>query len=177
MHADPTLVVLALGALAPGHHAGDYLLQSDHQALHKGDCGRAGRAACARHVASLTAAQAVLLAGALVATGTPAALLSVAAGLALNAVWHGWLDRRWTLRGLVLATERWTSKRRFYDGGGAAPMDQAAHAVILLPAALAIASPPLTAGITLAAALAALAVCHIVARRATVLDQKQEATR
>jgi hypothetical protein len=175
MFADSLLTVLALGALAPGHHAGDYWLQSDHQALHKGDPGRAGRAACARHVASLTAAQAALLALALMVTGTPAALLSVAAGLAVNAVWHGWIDRRWTLRGLMLATERWTSKRGFFDHGGAAPMDQAAHRVVLLPAALAIAAPPLTAGIILAASLAVLGVCHVVARRAVLRDARRQA--
>jgi hypothetical protein len=176
MHADPMLAVLALGALAPGHRLGDYWLQSDHQAVTKGSPGRCGRRACTRHVASLTAAQAGLLALALTATDTPAALLSVGAGLTINAVSHWWADRRETLHGLVIATEPLTRKRRFYEEfGGAAHMDQAWHMVWMLPSALAIASPPFFAGLILAASLVVLGVCHVVARRAVLRDARRQA--
>ncbi|MFC7745613.1 hypothetical protein ACFQXA_38855 [Nocardiopsis composta] len=143
MTADPTAVLLTIAALTAGHHAGDYWLQSDHQAVTKGRCDHAGRRACAGHVASLTLAQLVLLALVAVVTGTGLDPVAAALGLGVNAASHYWADRRATLRGLVLATERFTHKLRFHDEfGGAAHMDQAWHIAWIVPAALIAASPP-----------------------------------
>lgn len=43
------------------HHVGDYWVQTDHQARHKGDAGWAGRLHCLAHVASYLATQAFML--------------------------------------------------------------------------------------------------------------------
>lgn len=142
MHADATAALLAVAALGAGHHWGDRWMQTDHQAVTKGQCGHRGRAACAGHVASLTATQAVLLVLVLAATGTAVDPAAAALGLAVNAASHYWADRRFTLRGLVLATEPLTAKRGYYEhGGGAEPMDQAWHRVWIIPAALTVAAP------------------------------------
>jgi hypothetical protein len=76
-----------------GHHLGDYWVQTDHQAAHKGLAGWAGRWACLKHVLSYTATQGVLVALA-------AAVLDWSAGwpvlvaLAVSAVTHYAADRR-----------------------------------------------------------------------------------
>lgn len=176
MFADAATTATVFAALYAGHHAGDYLLQSDHQAMTKGKCDHEGRKACASHVATLTAAQGAVLALVLAATGTavdPAALLI---GLAINAVSHFWADRRSTLRGLVLATERWTHKLKFYDhGGGAAHMDQAWHMLWLIPAALAIAAPLPLAALLAAATAVLLLAADIASRRARAAEAAQAA--
>lgn len=155
MFAEPTTVVLAATALFAGHHLGDYWLQSDHQAMTKGQCDHAGRTACAGHVASLTTAQALLLGLVAVVTGTGLDPLAIVLGLGVNALSHYWADRRATLRGLVLATEPFTKKLTFYDEfGGAAHMDQAWHIFWIVPAALIIAAPlPLALVLTAGAVL------------------------
>lgn len=171
MFADPTAALLATAALAAGHHLGDYWLQSDHQATTKGACGHAGRRACAGHVASLTLGQLVLLALVAVVTGVGLDPLAAALGLGLNAASHYWADRRATLRGLVLATQRWTHKRDYYDTGGAAHMDQAWHLVWIVPAALIAASPAPLAVVLAAVSAAALAAADIASRRARAAEQ------
>lgn len=162
--ADPITAVLAYAALQAGHHAGDYLLQSDHQALTKGHSGRAGRRACAGHVASLTAAQALLLAGAAVVTEIGLDPVAAVLALAVNAASHFWIDRRSTLRGLVLITEPITRKKGFYESGGSAHMDQAAHGVWLLGAALIAAATPAGAAAGTGAALLVLLVLSVASR-------------
>ena len=166
--ADPTTAVLAYAAVYAGHHAGDYLLQSDHQALNKGRCGREGRMACTRHVLTLTIAQALALTLALGATGTAVSPWAVLAGLGINAVTHWWTDRRQTLRGLVVATEWMTAKTGYYDNvpGGAERMDQAFHVAWMIPAALASAAPPPLALAIAAASGALLAAADVASRRA-----------
>jgi hypothetical protein len=169
MHADPMTALLILAAKAAGHHAGDYLLQSDYQAVTKGSPGILGRRACTRHVASLTAAQAALVALVLAATDTAAAPLSVAAGLAVNAATHWWADRRTTLHGLVLATEPLVAKTGFFETAvGRAAIDQAWHRLWLLPSALIAAAPPALAAAGLGACLAVLAVCESASRAARI---------
>ncbi|WP_017541578.1 DUF3307 domain-containing protein [Nocardiopsis halophila] len=170
MFADTATAAIVFAALYAGHHVGDYLIQSDHQALNKGRCDHEGRKACTAHVLTLTIAQGAVLALVLGATGTaidPAALLT---GLGINAVSHFWADRRSTLRGLVLATERWTHKIGFYDGGGAAHMDQAWHMLWLVPAAVAIAAPLPLAGLLTAFSAALLVAADIASRRARATE-------
>ncbi|MFW5415348.1 DUF3307 domain-containing protein [Nocardiopsis sp. CNT-189] len=168
--ADPTTAVLAYAALYTGHHIGDYLLQSDHQALTKGRCGHAGRMACTRHVLVLTVAQALALVLVLGATGTAVSPWAVPAGLAINAVTHWWADRRATLRGLVLATEPMTHKTTYYDNGGAERMDQAWHVAWMIPAALAIAAPAPLALAVAAASAVVLAAAGAASRRALAAE-------
>ncbi|MDA2810366.1 hypothetical protein O4J56_06915 [Nocardiopsis sp. RSe5-2] len=171
MHADPIVFLLTAAALVPGHYLGDYGLQTDEQARGKGACTHEGRKACAGHVASLTLAQLVMLALVAVVTGTAMDPVAVALGLGVNAVSHYWADRRATLRGLVLADERRSSKIGFFDGGGAERVDQAWHKVWIVPAALVAASPvPLALALAIAAA-AVLAVCDIASWRARRAEQ------
>jgi len=51
-------------ALTASHEVGDYWVQRDADAVAKGRHGAEGRVACARHVASYTATQALALAAA-----------------------------------------------------------------------------------------------------------------
>lgn len=80
-------------ALYAGHHVGDYWVQTNHQACHKGDAGPAGRWACAAHVASYTATQAAcLILAALV--GARPSVAGVLVALAISAGTHYLADRR-----------------------------------------------------------------------------------
>lgn len=81
-------------ALHAGHTVGDYWSQTDRQAQVKGKPGADGRAACATHVAALTATQGVFLAVACLGTGERLNARRVVVGLAVNAVSHYAIDRR-----------------------------------------------------------------------------------
>jgi hypothetical protein len=81
-------------ALEAGHELGDYWVQTDDQASHKGDKGIAGDIACAKHVLSYVATQAVCVVGAAVATGTKVPWKRVALGLAVSGITHYAADRR-----------------------------------------------------------------------------------
>lgn len=80
--------------LHAGHEVADHWLQTADQVKHKGDEDSVGRFACARHVAGLTATQAVFLALGCAATGERLNARRVAVGLAFNAVTHYAADRR-----------------------------------------------------------------------------------
>jgi len=120
-------------ALHAGHTVGDYWVQTNHQAQVKGKPGRDGQAACAAHVAALTATQAVFLGLACAATGERLNARRVAAGLAVNAVSHYSIDRR--DHGVMPILCRWLrryGKEDFAAAGsglatGAAHLDQAWH--------------------------------------------------
>lgn len=81
-------------ALYAGHHAGDYWVQSDHDAAHKGLPGKEGHLACLRHVLSYTATQAVMVGIQAAATKSRPNLPRLALGLAVSAVTHYAADRR-----------------------------------------------------------------------------------
>lgn len=81
-------------ALEAGHELGDYWVQSDDDAAHKGDAGMPGVIACSRHVATYTLTQAVCVVGAAMATGTKPRWGRVALGLAVSAATHYAADRR-----------------------------------------------------------------------------------
>jgi hypothetical protein len=90
-----TAAVGALGlALYAGHHWGDYWIQTDHQARHKGDPGAGGRRACLAHVAGYVATQSVCLALVTLVTGLDTSVLGLVAGLAVSGVTHYLADRR-----------------------------------------------------------------------------------
>lgn len=79
--------------LAAAHEVGDYLVQRDKDAVAKGRPGREGQIACARHVASYTATQAVALVAANRGLRLGLSWRRMAAGLAVSAVTHYVADR------------------------------------------------------------------------------------
>ncbi|MFH8372003.1 DUF3307 domain-containing protein [Streptomyces cyaneofuscatus] len=120
-----------------GHLLADYPLQSDHQATHKADRTTTGWTAALTHAATHVATcAAALTAGALalddVAVSVPVALVAL--------VWigasHAFIDRRWP----VLWWMRHTGSTAWIERGGAAHVDQTAHILALVLAALALAS-------------------------------------
>lgn len=130
-------------ALLHGAHVlADHVIQRGEDAQGKAGHGPEARAACARHVAELTAVQVLALAAGSAAAGEPLNPRRVAAGLAFNGVSHYMLDRRPIARKLAYAC----GKRDFYDnfrvqrdgwtdphGPGTGPyaLDQAWHVALL----------------------------------------------
>jgi hypothetical protein len=113
---------------------GDHWIQSDHQAVTKGQhdenegqSSRAGRIACTAHVASYTATQAVVLLAGARALGLHLKPSRVVTALALSAGTHWWADRRVHLKAVAEAT----GKGNFYNLGGPLggnyALDQAFH--------------------------------------------------
>lgn len=85
----------ALYALLTASHAvADYWVQQDRDAVAKGGHGHEGRMACARHVATYTATQAVALAAVQRATGMRLSWKRAALGLAVSAATHYVADRQ-----------------------------------------------------------------------------------
>lgn len=140
-------------ALYAAHAVGDHWVQTGAQAAGKGGTGdhtAAGRWACTRHVATLTATKAVFLGVAVLALDLPVTLPAVAAGLAIDAGSHWWADRRHTLAALAARC----GKADFYAlgqprpgrddnpslGTGAYALDQSWHVGWLFAAALLIAA-------------------------------------
>lgn len=118
--------------LQASHEVADHWIQRSEEALDKGGDGWRARRACARHVAALTATQALTLTIGARMVGETLNIRRVAAGLAVNAALHYWADRRSTLANLA---ER-TGKGEFYrlgdpayapTGTGAYALDQAFH--------------------------------------------------
>jgi hypothetical protein len=130
-----------------GHELADLWLQTNDQANDKGEPGRKGQWACAKHVVTLTATQAAFLAVGCITTGERLNPRRVALGLAFNAVTHYAADRR--EHGLLpkLANRlSWMGKDKFLalGDGKAAPcgtaaygLDKAFH-IAVLPIAAAI---------------------------------------
>lgn len=112
--------------LYAGHCVGDYWVQRSRDAEAKGGEGAGGRWACARHVASLTATQAVFLTAGVAATGERLRWRRVAAGLAVNAATHYWADRRTPLRQLA---DRTGNGDLYRLGQGGSPLACGAHAL------------------------------------------------
>jgi hypothetical protein len=81
-------------ALYAGHHIGDYWVQTDHQARHKGDAGARGRQACLLHVGTYVVTQAVCLALMSTATEWVTSFWAGLAALAVSATTHYAADRR-----------------------------------------------------------------------------------
>lgn len=80
-------------ALTAAHEVGDYWVQQDADAVAKGKPGREGAAACARHVATYTATQALAVAAVNRGLGLRLNWRRAAAGLALSAATHYVADR------------------------------------------------------------------------------------
>lgn len=126
----PTLVV--------AHGIGDYWVQTDAQARGKGVPGAHGRHMCAQHVATLTLTLSVALVAMAWVTGLHLPHIQTGIALAVNAVTHGWADRRTTLAGLArrLGKGGWVDN----DATAMPHLDQSWHLAWLLVTALIIAS-------------------------------------
>lgn len=124
-------------ALYVGHQVGDHWIQSDHQAKHKAETGTAGRLACAAHVGTYTATQAVTVALAAWALGLTLSPALVATGFAISALTHYIADRRVPLRILADTTGKGAFWRLAQAGmNGAYQLDQSWHIGWLFVAAL-----------------------------------------
>lgn len=137
----------AFAALYIAHHVADYWLQTQDQADRKGLRGWTGRLACARHVATHTVCNVVVLAGVYALAGVwPPNWPAVVSAVGVIAVTHYWADRRTTLAWLarVLDTRGiLPGKYRFHEfgkaheghaacmGTGAAHLDQSWHVLWL----------------------------------------------
>lgn len=151
------VLVVVLVAFAVGHVAGDILLQTHTQAMRKGRRDGAGRRACLGHVVSLTAAKLVALLLTVVATGVSVPVAPLAVAVLLDAAAHYWIDRRFTLAALMRRLARLVpGKDTFYElgdgqaapcGTGAYAIDQAAHYVVMLAAALLVSGAARVAGV------------------------------
>jgi hypothetical protein len=89
--ADFAAVGLTLYA---AHHVGDYWVQTDHQARHKGLAGRAGRDACVAHVASYVLTQFAFLFIIKATLGVGLSDSGLLASLTVSGVTHYLADRR-----------------------------------------------------------------------------------
>lgn len=140
-------------ALFAAHMVADHWVQTSAQARDKSLPGVAGRRACAAHVATYTATQALaLLALDLVADAQLHAGWTVA-GLAVSATTHYIADRRTPLRRLAELLDRSTGKAAFWQlgtprpgrddnpclGTGAYALDQSWHVGWIFVSALVIA--------------------------------------
>ncbi|KOX10181.1 DUF3307 domain-containing protein [Nocardiopsis sp. NRRL B-16309] len=131
--------------LTAAHHVGDFLLQTDHQAACKPAASDRGDVVCseaeswrclAGHVASYHAAQVVGLLVANRALGLKLRPGRVLAGVAVSAVTHAVIDRRWPVRW-------WMDNTGSHDfrikAGGGMHVDQTMHHACLWGSALIIA--------------------------------------
>ncbi|MFE1358836.1 DUF3307 domain-containing protein [Streptomyces harbinensis] len=116
-----------------GHLAADYPGQTDHQAKHKADKTLTGWIANATHAGTHVAVCGVLLVlGALVLDDVALQPLPAALALAWIGATHSFIDRRWPVRWWMENT----GQSEFMKHGGAQHVDQAAHVIALLVAAL-----------------------------------------
>lgn len=126
-----------MGALLVAHYLGDYFVQTDVQAQHKGKRGTRlfnyiGRIHCLRHALTYTATLGIVLLLVLDVSGvelTARTHLIMWSVLVLNGVTHYVIDRRWTLE----AFARLIGKSGWIDNDPEAlpKLDQAAHLVLL----------------------------------------------
>ncbi|WP_179887588.1 DUF3307 domain-containing protein [Streptomyces sp. b94] len=120
-----------------GHLLADYPLQTDHQAAHKADRCAAGWAANLTHATThvVTCAAALAL-GALALDDVTMSLPVAVAALLWIGASHAFIDRRWPVAWWM----NHTGQASWAKHGGAAHVDQTAHIVALVLAALALAA-------------------------------------
>ncbi len=122
-----------LVALMAAHQVADHWIQTHHQAMCKGERGRAGALACLRHVLTYTAVTAGAGLAAWQLLDLSIAPAGFVVGQVISAVTHYWADRRYTLAWLVGKL----GKTGYYNApGGAYQLDQSWHALWLTVAAV-----------------------------------------
>lgn len=146
MSASAVTFAVVLPALLVAHNVADHWVQTGHQAACKGQRGKAGRRACAAHVASYTAVTALVVALLWLVFGLDISPVGFVVGQLVSALTHYWADRRFTLAWLASLTGKTTfyvlgAPRTGCDdnpslGTGAYALDQAWHWLWLLVAAL-----------------------------------------
>ncbi|MEW2194123.1 DUF3307 domain-containing protein [Streptomyces microflavus] len=120
-----------------GHLLADYPLQTDHQAAHKADRCAAGWAANLAHAATHVATCAAALAlGVLVLDDVTVSLPVVVAALVWIGGSHAFIDRRWPVAWWMNRT----GQASWAKHGGAVHVDQTAHILALVLAALVLAA-------------------------------------
>lgn len=119
-------------ALYAAHHVGDYWVQTNHQAQHKGLAGAIGRGACSMHVLTYITTQWLFLTALEVVTGQQVPDGRAVIALLISGVTHWTADRR--EYGLLFwLARRLPPKRTFlmFDKGrlasGAWALDQSWH--------------------------------------------------
>ncbi|MGW7296100.1 DUF3307 domain-containing protein [Streptomyces xiamenensis] len=116
-----------------GHLAADYPGQTDHQSAHKAKKTLVGWLANLTHATTHVLICGALLAlGALVLDEVTLQPLPTAIALLWIGATHSFIDRRWPVRWWM----EHTGQREFLQHGGAAHVDQAAHVIALVAAAL-----------------------------------------
>lgn len=98
-----TFAGVAVGLLI-AHQVADHWFQTEYQSTTKGQRDSAGRAACARHVASYTAITASVVLMLWGAFDLDISWWGFVVGQLLSAGTHYWADRRYTLERLAVAT-------------------------------------------------------------------------
>lgn len=121
------------------HHVADYWVQSECQAIHKGERGTwRGRLACANHVLGHVITTGLLLVMMTAILGYGPSILGGLIGVGIISVSHYLIDRRFTLRWVATQVGRLIpGKLGYYDNGGAPHLDQSAHMLFLFLGALA----------------------------------------
>lgn len=147
MHNDPAGAMGAVfAALFVAHQVADHWVQTNTQACRKGTPGRLGGLACTAHVASYTVTALLVMVAVTGVLGVPVVVWRLVAGLAVSAATHWLIDRRWPLYWLA----EHTGRRAFLQvgapragrddnptlGTGLYALDQSAHYLFLLVAAL-----------------------------------------
>lgn len=112
----------AATALYVGHHIGDYWVQTNHQAQHKGGAGAEGRVQCIAHVVTYTLTQLAVLIITFAVLGIRPHW-SVNAALLVSAVTHYLADRRdhGLMFALIRGLEPFTGKATFAKLGAPRP--------------------------------------------------------
>lgn len=81
-------------ALYAAHHVGDYWVQTDHQAQHKGAEGKIGRRACRTHVLSYLLTQSLFMLAVEIVTDFRVTTVGAFLALFVSGVTHYVADRR-----------------------------------------------------------------------------------
>jgi hypothetical protein len=119
-------------ALYAAHHVGDYWIQTDHQAAHKGEAGADGRLACLGHVLTYLATQAAFLFALVLVAGVQLSAVATVSALAVSGVTHYMADRRefgimFRLARLIPGKARFLAYGGQHGFGGAWALDQSWH--------------------------------------------------
>lgn len=115
-----------------GHRIADFAFQTDHQAEHKAGPGWKGWTANLAHATTHVVVCGLLLALGAAVLGWRLPLLPALAAVLWIGATHAVIDRRWP----VAAWMRLARQSTWASNGGAAHVDQTAHIVALVAAAL-----------------------------------------